>query len=84
MNATKNSIWRLVDGGDWACSFGEPTGLQEVCLELTALLEPAMAERARKIAGQAPADMAAASRAWRDLVALLGAPGPRSSEATMR
>ncbi|HUH01142.1 MAG TPA: hypothetical protein VML75_04045, partial [Kofleriaceae bacterium] len=74
MSATNKSIWRLVNGGDWACSWGEPTGLQEVCLELTTLLEPPMAARARDIARQAAADMAAASRQWRDLVALLGRP----------
>jgi hypothetical protein len=87
MSSTKKAIWRLVDGGDWACSWGEPTGLQEVCLELATLLDSPLADRARTIASQAPADMAAASRQWRDFVASLGAPGPqvpRSSEAAMR
>lgn len=73
------SIPRLVDGGDWACSWGEPTGLQEVCDELEGLLEPALAVRASKIARLAAADMAAAARQWRDLVSLMEHVGHRET-----
>ncbi len=74
MNADKQ-IERLIDGGEWASSWGEPTGLRDVCRELAEIkgLEQT-AERARAIVALLDrADVAAAFARWAELDALLRA-----------
>lgn len=74
MNADKQ-IGRLIDGGEWASSWGEPTGLRDVCRELAEIkgLEQT-AERARAIVALLDhADVAAAFARWAELDALLRA-----------
>jgi len=72
MNADKQ-IERLIDGGEWASSWGEPTGLRDVCRELTEIKGLTQAaERAQAIVDLLDQDeIAAAFARWAELNTLL-------------
>jgi len=62
-------IDELVSSGDWACAYGEPASLRQVCWELARTCAPAMAQRARLIAKLAHGDMWRAVEEWDELAA---------------
>ena len=68
MRADKQ-IERLIDGGGWASSWGEPTGLRDVCRELAEIVEPRQAsERAHAIVELLDQDeIAVAFARWAEL-----------------
>lgn len=71
-------ICQLLDGGDWACAFGQCGTLSHVCQELAALLDdPELAEKARQVAREANRDLGVAARQWGELAGELRRPGGR-------
>lgn len=61
-------ISELLDGGDWACAYGQCGTLSHVCLELARLLEDAeLAEKARVVAHEAIINLDEATRRWSEL-----------------
>ena len=59
----------LINGGDWACSFGDCDGLEQVYRQLAENLDGALAERAHKLAQWIDVDPNRAFEGWTDLVA---------------
>lgn len=62
-------IAELLDGGDWACSYGQCGTLIHVCEELAELVKEdrALAKQAGDVAREACSDLDAATRHWADL-----------------
>lgn len=75
-------IAELLDGGDWACSFGQCGTLSHICAELADLIkkeDQRLADKARSVAREVECDMEAATRHWSELAAeLRHSPRPRS------
>jgi hypothetical protein len=40
---------QLIDGGEWACSWGDAGGLAQVCRQLAEITDPELADQARRI-----------------------------------
>lgn len=68
---TIERAYELVNGGDWACAWGEPETLATVSLELAMVLEPELAGEADAIATAAHRDLSAATLRWARLAGRL-------------
>lgn len=65
IDAHESRINQLIEGGEWACSFGQCGTLSHVCLQLAALVEDQeLAAKARLIAEQADRDLGVAAEQW--------------------
>lgn len=67
-------IAELLDGGDWACSFGQCGTLSHICAELAELIEnedQRLAEKASCVAREAACSLEAAMRHWSELASEL-------------
>ncbi len=65
-------VSQLVDGGDWACSYGQCGTLVHVCRQLAAIVDDQqLAEKACVVAREAQLDLDRASRSWSELAASL-------------
>jgi hypothetical protein len=62
-------IAELLDGGDWACSFGQCGTLSYICSKLADLIEedPRLAEKASNVAREAECNMDTATLRWSEL-----------------
>jgi hypothetical protein len=68
-------LCELLDGGDWACSFGQCGTLSSICQELIGLLDdPELSEKARLVAREVTIDMGTATRRWAELAYVLRHP----------
>lgn len=83
MGHIDHRIDELIDGGDWACSFGQGGTLRHVCAQLSqlaseGLADPDLSDLAATVADLATDDPEGAGMAWTELVARLRAElGPR-------
>jgi hypothetical protein len=68
---TIERAYELLNGGDWACAWGEPETLAAVSLELAGVLEPGLAGEADAISSRALHDFADATRRWARLASRL-------------
>ena len=64
----QSRINELIEGGEWACSFGQCGTLSHVCAQLAALVEDQeLAAMARRVAQDAEQNLCTAAEQWAEL-----------------